>query len=65
MKRFKIELRSGQIERISAHENDTPEAWLKDQGKHVLLNGTTYLKDDIVRVTEHKTHKGSTNMEGV
>ena len=65
MKLLNVELRNGLSEIIRVRENDTPEAWQKDAGKRVVLNGISYPKDDIVRVSEHKARKGSTNMEGI
>jgi len=65
MKPLIVKLKNGQSVIHQVHENDTAESFLRDAGKHVLLNGTTYLKEDIVSVTEQKPRKGSTNMEGI
>ncbi len=56
---------------VEARDNDTPEAWRKDAGYQstagllVLIDGTSYPKEDIASVTEHKPRKGFTNMKGI
>jgi hypothetical protein len=65
MKYFKVELTNQRTEIISARDNDTPEAWLRDAPSKVALNGTAYPKEQIVRVAEYKATKSSTNIDNI
>ena len=69
MSHFKITFRHGKSLTIEERDHMTEEA-LRDtlknsDGKKVVLNGTTYLKEEILDVTEVKPRIGHTNMEGI
>lgn len=65
MKYFQVEIKNGETITIPARDTDNVESWLRDQLGHVVLNGTTYSKADIVSVGEVRSRRGSTNMNGV
>lgn len=69
MKRFKIDLKNKEPEIIEVAAHVTTEGWLsavkQSDGKSVVLNVTTYLKEEIVGVTEEKLRHSFTNMKGI
>jgi hypothetical protein len=65
MKQLKVELANQPSVIIKVRDNDSAETWLKDAGPNVVLNGISYRKEDIVKVSEYTPRSGSTNMEGI
>jgi hypothetical protein len=69
MKHFKIDLKNKEPEIIEVPDHITTEGWLaavrRSDGKFAVLNSTSYLKEEIVNVTEEKSRHGFTKMEGV
>jgi len=69
MKHFKIALKNKEPEMIDVADHITTEGWLaavrRSDVKFVVLNATSYLKEEIINVTEEKSRHGFTNMEGV
>jgi hypothetical protein len=53
---------------VGVNDHASPEGWLRDAGKYVVLNNTSYHRSDIisvsVSVSEHRSRSGFTNMEG-
>jgi hypothetical protein len=68
MKQLKVELSENRPpEIISVHNHDTPDSWLEElkTKKYVLLNGTSYPREDIRGVEVYKPRSGSTNLQGI
>ena len=52
---------------IQVSDYTSPDGWLRDEGKYVVLNNTSYRRDDIISVSisERRARHGFTNMGGI
>lgn len=69
MKQLKVSLKNKEPETIEVADHVTAEGWLaavkRSDSRFVVLNTTSYLKEEIVEATEAKSRRGFTNMEGL
>ena len=68
-KHIKVTLTNDRTETIELDHPISAEAWLaatkRDGSRFVVLNGTSYPKEDLVDAVEIKTRVGRTNMDGI
>ena len=69
MTHIKVTIRNKEPETIEEREGWTAEGWLaamrSSDGKYLVLNAASYLKEDIIDAVEVKPRRGFTNMEGI
>jgi len=69
MARARVTIQGKELEIVELPQDVSAESWWagiqREQSATVTLNNTTYLKKDILEVSEVKTRHGSTNMEGI
>jgi hypothetical protein len=69
MKHVEIQVKSeSQPLVVEVNDHFSPESWLRSAGKYILLNGTSYRRDDIISVSSvlrHRPRHGFTSMEGI
>lgn len=69
MAQIKVVIKGKPPEVIEARQGWTPEGWLqamrRSNGGYVVLNTTSYLKEEITDAEEVKEGRGFTNMDGI